>query len=77
MNTQKIFLFVAIFLTIFILWDKWEITQAVDANGNVVSKTAIVGVDSQDDAIDIPKASDVPLVSESTIEDNAPSNGKW
>ena len=72
MNTQKIFLFVAIFLTIFILWDKWEITQAVDANGNVVSKTAIVGVDSQDDAIDIPKASDVPLVSESTIEDNAP-----
>ena len=40
MNTQKIFLFVAIFLTIFILWDKWEITQAVDANGNVVSKTA-------------------------------------
>jgi len=37
MNTQKIFLFVAIFLTIFILWDKWEITQAIDANGNVVS----------------------------------------
>jgi YidC/Oxa1 family membrane protein insertase len=72
MNTQKIFLFVAIFLTIFILWDKWEITQAIDANGNVVSKTAIVVVDSQDDAIDIPKASDVPLVSESTIEDNAP-----
>ena len=75
MNTQKIFLFVAIFLTIFILWDKWEIRKSIDKDGNVISKSNIVGVEPKDDAIDVPKASDVPLTSKTTIEDSAPIMG--
>jgi YidC/Oxa1 family membrane protein insertase len=41
MNNQKLFLGIAIFLTVFILWDKWQITRTTDANGNIVSKTEI------------------------------------
>ncbi|MBA5248143.1 MAG: membrane protein insertase YidC [Gammaproteobacteria bacterium] len=39
MNNQKLFLGFAIFLTVFILWDKWQLTQTKDANGNTVYKT--------------------------------------
>ncbi len=39
MNNQKLFLGFAIFLTVFILWDKWQIVQTKDANGNTVYKT--------------------------------------
>ena len=42
MNTQKLFLFIAIFLTVFLLWDKWELTQSTDANGNVISQTQLI-----------------------------------
>ncbi len=73
MNTQKIFLFIAIFLTIFILWDKWELTQSTDENGNTITQTAIVGVDSQDAAIDVPAASDVPNVASTVTEDTTPT----
>jgi len=73
MNTQKIFLFIAIFLTIFILWDKWELTQSTDENGNTITQTAIVGVDSQDAAIDVPAASDVPNVSSTVTEVTTPT----
>ena len=72
MNTQKLFLFIAIFLTIFILWDKWELTQSTDENGNTITQTAIVPVDSQDTAIDVPTASDVPNVSSTVTEDTTP-----
>jgi YidC/Oxa1 family membrane protein insertase len=73
MNTQKIFLFIAIFLTIFILWDKWELTQSTDENGNTITQTTIVGVDSQDAAIDVPAASDVPNVASTVTEDTTPT----
>ena len=72
MNTQKIFLFIAIFLTIFILWDKWELTQSTDENGNTITQTNIVAVDSQDAAIDVPAASDVPNVASTVSEDTTP-----
>ena len=72
MNTQKIFLFIAIFLTIFILWDKWELTQSTDENGNTITQTNIVAVDSQDAAIDVPAASDVPNVASTVTEDTTP-----
>ena len=72
MNTQKIFLFIAIFLTIFILWDKWELTQSTDEKGNTITQTAIVGIDSQDAAIDVPAASDVPNVASTVTEDTTP-----
>ena len=72
MNTQKIFLFIAIFLTIFILWDKWELTQSTDEYGNTITQTAIVGVDSEDAAIDVPAASDVPNVASTVTEDETP-----
>ena len=42
MNTQKLFLFIAILLTVFLLWDKWELTQSVDENGNVITQTQLV-----------------------------------
>jgi len=73
MNTQKIFLFIAIFLTIFILWDKWELTKSTDENGNTITQTTIVGVDSQDAAIDVPAASDVPNVASTVTEDTTPT----
>ena len=72
MNTQKIFLFIAIFLTIFILWDKWELTQSTDENGNTITQTNIVTVDSQDAAIDVPAASDVPNVASTVSIDTTP-----
>ena len=72
MNTQKIFLFIAIFLTIFILWDKWELTQSTDENGNTITQTAIVSVDSQDAAIDVPAASDVPNFASTVSIDTTP-----
>ena len=72
MNTQKIFLFIAIFLTIFILWDKWELTQSTDENGNTITQTNIVAVDSQDAAIDIPAPSDVPNVASTVSIDTTP-----
>ena len=73
MPTQKIFLFIAIFLTIFILWDKWELTQSTDEKGNTITQTAIVGIDSQDAAIDVPAASDVPNVASTVTEDTTPT----
>jgi YidC/Oxa1 family membrane protein insertase len=72
MNTQKIFLFIAIFLTIFILWDKWELTQSTDENGNTITQTNIVAVDSQDAAIDVPAPSDVPNVASTVSMDTTP-----
>ena len=72
MNTQKIFLFIAIFLTIFILWDKWELTQSTDENGNIITQTNIIVLDPQDATIDVPVASDVPNVASTMTEDTTP-----
>ncbi len=41
MNNQKFFLIIAIFLSIFLLWDKWEITHAIDENNNLINQTKI------------------------------------
>ncbi len=55
MNNQKFFLSIAIFLTVFLLWDKWQITHTTDANGNVVRTTQIT--------LDTPsKKDDVPMI---------------
>ena len=60
MNTQKIFLFIAIFLTVFLLWNKWELNQTTDEYGNTVTQTSIVTSNSQNNSIDVPEVSDVP-----------------
>ena len=72
MNTQKIFLFIAIFLTIFLLWDKWEITQSTDENGNIVTQTAIVGIDSPSEGNDVPLAAEVPAAENTFTEVSTP-----
>ena len=73
MNTQKIFLFIAIFLTVFLLWNKWELTKTTDENGNTVTQTNIVTSDSQDNTIDVPEVSDVPSATTAAIiEDTTP-----
>ena len=64
MNTQKLFLFIAIFLTVFLLWDKWELTQSIDENGNVITQTQIVGTSSSTEISDVPAPSDVPTPSD-------------
>lgn len=46
MDNQKFFLIVAIFLSIFLLWDKWEITHTVDTNGNLVRQTKTIEFDT-------------------------------
>ena len=73
MNTQKIFLFIAISLTVFLLWDKWELTKTTDENGNTVTQTRIVTSDSQDNTIDVPEATDIPSAAATIIEDTTPS----
>jgi YidC/Oxa1 family membrane protein insertase len=72
MNTQKIFLFIAIFLTIFLLWDKWELTQSTDKNGNIVTKTAIVGIESPSEENDVPLAAEVPAAENTFTEVSTP-----
>ena len=73
MNTQKLFLFIAIFLTVFLLWDKWELTQSTDANGNVISQTQLIDNSSLSEKTDIPLASDVPVAEVSISDDSTPS----
>ncbi|SMN12107.1 Inner membrane protein translocase component YidC, long form [uncultured Candidatus Thioglobus sp.] len=64
MNNQKLFLSIAIFLTIFLLWDKWQITQSIDENGNVVRKSQItLNQPSQNNNDD-----DVPMTDAQLIE---------
>ncbi|VVM24205.1 Inner membrane protein translocase component YidC, long form [uncultured Gammaproteobacteria bacterium] len=66
MNNQKLFLGIAIFFTVFILWDKWQITQTTDANGNIVSKTEItLGVPTSN--------SDVPTVDMQEVKVDMPT----
>ena len=72
MNTQKIFLFIAIFLTVFLLWNKWELTQTTDEYGNTITQTNIVASDSQDNTIDVPEVSDIPSAVATNIEDATP-----
>ena len=73
MNTQKLFLFIAIFLTVFLLWDKWELTQSIDENGNVITQTQLVGTDSSIKTVDVSLPSDVPIAELPVSEDNTPS----
>ena len=72
MNTQKLFLFIAIFLTIFLLWDKWELTQSIDENGNIVTQTAIVGIDAPSAENDVPLAAEVPVAENTFTEVSTP-----
>ncbi|WXU00156.1 MAG: Membrane protein insertase YidC [Catillopecten margaritatus gill symbiont] len=67
MNNQKLFLGIAIFLTVFILWDKWQITHTVDENGNTVRKTTttLVGAPISN--------SDVPMMDSQSIEIDLPT----
>lgn len=67
MDNQKLFLVIAIGLTVFLLWDQWEVKQTTDANGNTVTQTSITAFDSSNESGDIPSAaisstsaSDVP-----------------
>ncbi len=72
MDTQKIFLLIAIFLTVLLLWNKWEVNQTVDDNGNIINQTSIVTAESQDNSTDIPEVSDVPSTVATNIEDTTP-----
>ncbi len=56
MDIQKIFLLIAIFLTILLLWNKWEITQTVDENGNIINQTSVVVSDTPQQSEDVPSA---------------------
>ncbi len=72
MDTQKIFLLIAIFLTVLLLWNKWEVNQTVDDNGNIINQTSIVTAESQDNSTDVPEVSDVPSTVGTNIEDTTP-----
>ena len=73
MNTQKLFLFIAIFLTVFLLWDKWELTQSIDENGNIITKTQIVGTSSSTEISDVPAPSDIPAAELSISDESTPT----
>jgi YidC/Oxa1 family membrane protein insertase len=38
MNNQKFFLIIAISLSVFLLWDRWQTLHATDINGNLISQ---------------------------------------
>ena len=73
MNTQKLFLFIAIFLTVFLLWDKWELTQSTDSKGNVTTQTQLIDNSPSINKTDITLASDVPAAEVSVSDDSTPS----
>lgn len=66
MNNQKLFLGIAIFLTVFLLWDKWQITHVTDENGNVVRKSQITLDTSA-------KNTDVPTINTETTQIDLPT----
>ncbi len=72
MNNQKFFLVAAIFLSIFLLWDKWEVTHAVDANGNLISQTKIKGTSTINDSL-ANQNLDVPSVTNRNTELDLPN----
>jgi len=66
MNNQKLFLGIAIFLTVFLLWDKWQITHVTDENGSVVRKSQITLDTSAQNT-------DVPMINTETTQIDLPS----
>lgn len=52
MDNQKLFLLIGIFLSIFLLWNQWQITHTTDANGNLISKTQLTS--AAPIALDVP-----------------------
>jgi len=69
MDNQKLFLLAAIGLTVFLLWDQWEIKQTTDANGNTITQTSITAFESDAQTGDIPSTA----ISNSTTTDSVPS----
>ncbi|QKQ24543.1 membrane protein insertase YidC [Candidatus Ruthia endofausta] len=72
MNNQKFFLIIAIFLSVFLLWDKWEVTHVVDANGNLISQTKITGASTVSDSLTNQNL-DVPNVTNRNTELDLPN----
>ncbi len=72
MNNQKLFLIVAIFLSVFLLWDKWEITHTLDENGNLISQTKIKGTSTTSDSL-ANQNLDVPSVTNHNTELDLPN----
>ena len=69
MDNQKLFLIIAIGLTVFLLWDQWEIKQTTDANGNTITQTSITAFEPDTQATDIPSSA----ISTSSASDSVPS----
>ena len=69
MDNQKLFLVIAIGLTVFLLWNQWEIKQTTDANGNTIAQTSITAFESDTQSSDIPSTA----VSTSASSDSVPS----
>ncbi len=72
MNNQKFFLIAAIFLSIFLLWDRWEATHAVDVNGNLIKQTKIKDVNTTNDSL-VNQNLDVPSVTNRNAELDLPN----
>ena len=70
MDNQKLFLVIAIGLTVFLLWDQWEVKQTTDANGNTISQTSIAAFESDSQSSDVPSAA----ISTSTASSSVPTN---
>ena len=66
MNNQKTFLIIAIFLTIFLLWDKWS----TDENGNIVMQMVPEETNSSTEVFNNSLESNLPDVSEVFTENS-------
>jgi YidC/Oxa1 family membrane protein insertase len=73
MDNQKLFLVIAIGLTVFLLWDQWEVKQTTDANGNTVTQTSITAFDTPNQSEDIP-SSDTPSANDTPSAANNVAN---
>ncbi len=70
MDNQKFFLIVAIFLSVFLLWDKWELEHRVGANGNIISQTKITNPGAQ--AKPQTSVQDVPSITSNKVNADLP-----
>jgi len=66
MNNQKTFIIIAIFLTIFLLWDKWS----TDENGNIVMQMVPEETNSSTEVVNNSLESNLPDVSEVFTENS-------
>ena len=70
MEKQKIFIVIAIGLTMFLLWNQWEVKQTLDTNGNKINQTIIGSAENDTQYSDVPSTA-VSIKTSTSLPSNA------